>query len=229
MPASCCLQSNADTGRLFDWMARLNRLRHRLFGFEANQRQLLDGVRAEGIAGATLLEAGCGPGFLQQRLLKEGAAAATGVDLSAGMLAVARREAERHGLADRSDYLQGDFVQLAGRLPEADIVILDKVVCCYPDWQAMLDVAIARSRRVIALTYPLDRRLTRVMIRLMLRLLDWIHCRYQPYLHDPAQIHAHLQAHGFHPVSGAHAHGWLTEIYVRDGRDRRADPAVQSV
>lgn len=218
MPACCCAQSNTDTGRLFNWMVRWNRLRHRLFGFESNQRQLLDGIRAQGVAGSTLLEGGCGTGEVQRALLQAGAQRATGVDLSAGMLTAARREAARHGLADRTAYLHGDFVQLAERLPRADIVILDKVVCCYPDWQGMLDVATARSARIIALTYPLDQRMTRLAVRLMTRVLDRIHCRYQPYLHDPAQIRAHLQARGFGRHSAARAHGWLTEIYVRDAR-----------
>jgi SAM-dependent methyltransferase len=221
MPACCCApkttaEGNADTGRLFNWMARWNRLRHRLFGFESNQRQLLDGIRAQGVPGASLLEAGCGPAYLQQQLLKEGAAQATGADLSEAMLEVARQAADRNGLAGLTRYLHGDFVQLADQLPQADIVILDKVVCCYPDWQAMLDVALAKSRRVIALTYPQDRRLTRVGVRLLGRLLDWINCRYQPYLHDPAQICAHLQAGGLHLASQTHSHGWLTEVYVRD-------------
>lgn len=221
MPTCCCAPKsteagNTDTGRLFNWMARWNRLRHRLFGFESNQRQLLDGIRAQGIAGASLLEAGCGPAYLQQQLLKEGAACATGVDLSEGMLEVARQAADRNGLAGLTHYLHGDFVQLADQLPPADIVILDKVVCCYPDWPAMLDVALARSRQVIALTYPQDRRLTRVGVRLLGRLLDWIHCRYQPYLHDPAQIRAHLEAGGMHLAIQTHSHGWLTEVYVCD-------------
>jgi len=215
MPACCCAQSNTDTGRLFNWMARWNRLRHRLFGFEANQRQLLDGIRARGIAGASLLEAGCGPGYLQQTLLAEGAGHATGVDLSEGMLDVARREAARHGLADRTRYLHGDVVQLVDQLPVADVVILDKVVCCYPDWQAMLDTAMARSQRVIAMTYPQDQRLTRLGVRLMTRVLDWFSCRYRPYLHDPALLRAHLQEGGFELASEAHSHGWLSQVYVR--------------
>ena len=64
---------------------------------------------------------------VQRRLLCDGAQRATGVDLSAGMLAAAREAAARHGLADRTTYLHGDFVQLAEQLPRADIVILDKV------------------------------------------------------------------------------------------------------
>ncbi len=219
MPASCCAQSNADTGKLFSWMAGLHRVRHRLFGFEKNQRQLLDAIRAQGIADATLLEVGSGTGALHQRLLFEGAASAVGVDLSQRMLDIARRQADQGGLAPRVDYRQGDFVQLVDQIATADITILDKVVCCYPDWQALMDATLSRTGRVCALTYPRDRRVLRVGIRIMSKLLDLLHCCYRPYLHDPAQIRAHLLAQGFELAIEKHTGSWLTEVYVRCEQD----------
>lgn len=215
MSSQCCIQSNADTGRLFSWMSGINRWRHRLFGFEKNQQQLLDGIRRQGIEGARLLEIGCGAGYLHHALLQEGAVSAVGVDLSPGMLAIARAEARHQGLAVRCDYRQGDFVQLAAELPETDVTILDKVVCCYPDWQGLLDAALGRTGKILALTYPLDRAGTRLGIRLLGWLMGRLHCCYQPYLHDPAMIRRHLQSNGLRLDSEQCSGGWLTEIYVR--------------
>lgn len=215
MPASCCARSNADTGRLFSWMAGSHRLRHRLLGFEKNQRQLLDGIRGEGLEDATLLEVGSGPGYLHQQLLLEGAASATGVDLSQRMLGVARSQAESRGLNGRVTYHQGDFVALAADLPDADISILDKVVCCYPDWEGLLAATLGRTRRVCALTYPRDRTGVRIGVRVMSGLLDLINCCYRPYLHDPAKIRAYVLDQGFELASEQHTSGWLTEVYRR--------------
>lgn len=139
---TCCAAINQDTGRLFSRFAAWHRLRFRLFGFERTQRQLLGGIRQAGIGGATLLEIGCGPGYLHRSLLRMGAERATGVDLSAGMLEIARAGAAAEGLAGRTDYLQGDFTQMADQIADADVVILDKVICCYPDWLAL----VSRSR-----------------------------------------------------------------------------------
>jgi hypothetical protein len=47
---------------------------------------------------------------------------------------------------------------MADRLPDADVVILDEVVCCFPDWQRMVG---SSPRRLYALGYPRDRALTR--------------------------------------------------------------------
>jgi len=121
----CCTAINADTGRFFSRVAGLHRLRHRLFGFERTQRQLIEGLRAGGIAGAELLEIGPGAGYLQRALLREGAVRATGVDLSERMLRIAREEAAREGLTDRISHRQGDFTLLADQIPDADVTILD--------------------------------------------------------------------------------------------------------
>ena len=129
---NCCAAINADTGRFFSRFAGLHRLRFRLFGFERTQRQLIRGMSDDGIEGATLLEIGCGPGYLHRALLRSGASRATGVDLSAGMLTIARTGAQAEGLADRTAYMQGDFTQIAGQVPDADAVLLDNVICCYP-------------------------------------------------------------------------------------------------
>lgn len=215
MPASCCAQSNADTGRLFSWMAGTHRVRHRLLGFEKNQRQLLRGLRDQDVVGASLLEIGSGPGYLHQQLLRDGAASATGVDLSDRMLHVARAQAVKQDLADRVEYHQGDFVSLAADLPAADVTILDKVVCCYPDWEALMAATLSHTRRLCALTYPRDRAGVRFGVRVMSRLLDLFNCCYRPYLHDPARIRAYVLAQGFELVFEQRTSGWLTEVYRR--------------
>jgi magnesium-protoporphyrin O-methyltransferase len=211
---NCCASSNRDTGRLFSRLAGLYRWRYRLTGLERTQRQVLDGV-CRSIEGATILEVGCGSGELQRTLLRAGAARAVGVDLSGGLLAVARAEAEAAGLAGRTDYREGDFTGMADALPDSDLVILDKVVCCYPDWENLIDRSAAKTRRLLALTYPRDRALTRLGVRAMGWGLHRFGCCYQPYLHDPDAIAARLQHNGLRRVYMARTTTWLTEVYAR--------------
>lgn len=211
-----CCASNADTGRFFSRFAGLYHWRFRLFGFEKTQRQLIEGIRAAGFAGAELLEVGCGAGHLHQHLLEEGAARALGVDLSAAMLTMARTQASARGLEQCTRYRRGDFVQIADDLRPADITILDKVVCCYPDWQTLLDATLKTTRRVCALTYPRDRSTTRAGVRLMGFGLRLVGCCYQPYLHDPKQIQTRIHEHGFHRTYHALTASWVTEVYCRE-------------
>jgi len=212
------LAVNADTGRFFSRLAGVHRLRFRLFGLERTQRQLIDGIRRAGIQGAEVLEVGCGPGNVQRVLLRQGATRATGVDLSETMLAIARSEAKAEGLADRTNYRQGDFVQMADEVEDADVVVLDKVVCCYPDWVGLVDASLTRARWVYALTIPRNRSLNRIGLGLMRWGLQRMGCCYQPYIHDPARIDERVRASGFCKIDEALTAAWLTRIYVRDGR-----------
>lgn len=212
--AACC-SSNADTGRFFSRFAGLYRLRFRLLGFEKTQRHLIEGMQNAGFVGAELLEVGCGAGQLHQRLLEDGAARAVGVDLSETMLDLAQGQASARGLEQRTAYRLGDFVQIADEIPPADVTILDKVVCCYPDWQALVDTTLSKTRRVYALTYPRDRSATRAGVWLLRGGLRALGCCYQPYLHDPQKIQRRILDHGFRRTFSAVTSSWMTEIYCR--------------
>jgi hypothetical protein len=59
-------------------------------------------------------------------------------------------------------FLLGDFAAIAATLCDADVVTLDRVICCYPDAEALLRGAAGRARRLLAFTYPRDRWYMRV-------------------------------------------------------------------
>ncbi len=62
----------------------------------------------------------------------------TMVEASPSYLKIARREVgSRYGLRP-TDFILGDFAAIAGTLHDADVVTLDRVVCCYPDVEALL-------------------------------------------------------------------------------------------
>ena len=83
-----------------------------------------------------------------------GAQSAFDVDGSPAYIAAAKREAERQGFADRAGFLHGDFTQVAGAVDPADIVTLDRVICCYPDMHTLVDAAAQKTRRVLGLVWP---------------------------------------------------------------------------
>jgi len=175
---SCCVH-NRDAGRFFGWFARRYRKRFARNGLEPSQKQLVEGLQRCGFAGATLLDIGCGVGYLHQYLLRAGAASATGVDLSARMLAEARAEAREERLAERTDYREGDFVALADTIAPADCVILDKVICCYPDADALVHQSAGKAARVYAFTVPRDRWVVRAALWFGRVLLGLIRCGFR--------------------------------------------------
>jgi 2-polyprenyl-3-methyl-5-hydroxy-6-metoxy-1,4-benzoquinol methylase len=210
----CCCPHSRSAGRFFSRFARRYRQRFRRKGFEPLQRGLLEGIERAGVQGATLLEIGCGVGTLHQHLLKQGAARAVGVDLAPRMIEEAEALAREDGLADRTRYRVGDFVEEAQTFDPADVVILDKVICCYPDAQRIVEASAGRARRVYAYSIPRDRWYTRLGAALAALAFRLFGSDFRPYVHDPGRIDAWLAAAGFARRYEHHTLAWLTRVCV---------------
>ena len=115
---------------------------------------MLDALVADGLGGQTVLDIGGGIGAIHHDLLRNGARSVTDVDGSTAYLDAAREEARRQGDVDRIDYRHGDFVQLADGIEPADVVILLRVLCCYPDMSTLVQASARRARRSYGLIYP---------------------------------------------------------------------------
>lgn len=213
---TCCCTPSSGIGKFFGHFARRYRRRYARRGLEPAQRQLVEGVTQTGYAGASVLEIGCGVGYLHQQLLRDGAMRALGVDISEEMLAQAREIARTAGLADRVEYRQGDFVEIADGIDVADITLLDKVVCCYPDAEALVTRSTAKTRRTYALTYPRDHWVTRIGARVLNCFLWLLRSGYRTYVHDPRRIETLIVAAGLKRRYENRTFLWLTQVYARE-------------
>lgn len=201
----------------------LNDYRHR--GAHGETRRLVDAVVAEGVDGAELLDVGAGVGVIGHELMARGAGHLTAVDLSRNYLAAAQDEARDRGYADRADFRFGDFVQLAPQLDEADVVTLDRVLCCYPDWRALVDASVTRARRTYGLVYPLDRPWWRAATALGNLVLRVLRADFRFHVHPDRAVDARIRSAGF---ERRHRHAgllWQTVVYRRvPGATPAADP-----
>lgn len=117
-------------------------------------QMLIDAIRESRVQDKTLMDVGGGIGAIQHELFKDGLKEANQVEASQAYLDVIQQEAEEKGRADNTSTYFGDFVELAPDLPKADIVTLDRVLCCYPYMEAMVDAASAKAEQVVGLVYP---------------------------------------------------------------------------
>jgi magnesium-protoporphyrin O-methyltransferase len=171
--------------------------------------------------GMSVLDIGGGIGIIDHELLKAGASHAVLVEASPPYLDVARDEAREAGLADRIEIAAGDFVRHAADIEPADIVTLDRVVCCYPDAAALVSSSAAKARRLYGLVLPRDRWYVRWAIR-----LDNLRYRlqrraYRAHAHANAAIDALALASGLRPSAEACTLAWRVVLYSRES----ADPA----
>lgn len=213
MPESCC---PPDYDEIFgERSARREAAAYGKKGPTGTTRTLVDAIQAEGVEGASVLDIGGGVGVIGVELLEAGAARLTGVEASHAYAAVAREEMERRGLSERATILVGDFVALADDVPRADVVTLDRVICCYGDWKALVDASVERAGRLYGVAIPVERwwmRLTVTVGNLGMRLFGRT---FRGYVHPERDIDARVRAHDFAPILRKRGIVWQTLLYRR--------------
>ncbi len=184
---SCCFDEEAQ--RMLDDFRKK--------GIENTAEEILSFLKARGLAGMTSLELGCGVGALTLRLLKEGVTSAVGIDLSPKMVAAARSLAAEDGLSGSVSFEVGDGAKTQLRL--SDLVILDTVLCCYPDFDALVHNSSAAARRYYAISFPDDSRLATRLLRLFLPLQFIVFRRgtFRFFIHPKKEIVTRLEKNGF--------------------------------
>jgi 2-polyprenyl-3-methyl-5-hydroxy-6-metoxy-1,4-benzoquinol methylase len=215
-----CCQCQA-LEHLFDPREAQRELRqYRRRGPSKTTRLLVDAIKAQGIDGLTLLDIGGGIGAIQLGLLQAGASHATDVDASSAYLAAAREESEREGFAERATYLHGNFVEIAERVPPADIVTLERVVCCYPNMSGLVGSSLEKAQRFYGLVYPRDVWWTRPMawfINFSARFI--LRTPFRFYIHPTLAVEAVVRQHGFEQRFRGAAGPWQVVLYGRTPAD----------
>jgi magnesium-protoporphyrin O-methyltransferase len=208
----CCTKAGYD--RLFDErQARRDARRYRRKGLDPAAQWIADVARAQGIGGAVVLEPGGGVGAIEIELLKSGAGASTVVELSDRYEEEAIRLAREAGVDARMQRRLGDFA--SDELEPADVVVMHRVVCCYPDHARLLAAAADRARRLLVFTYPpanLGFRLFVAVANLWLRLTG---NPFRTFAHPPAALRATVEGRGFQLVAARARGFWKGMAFVR--------------
>jgi len=182
---------------------------------EKTTRMLITALILLGARGRDLLDIGGGIGTIQMRLLAAGATTATSVEASTAYLEVARQEGGRLSLSDRITYHHGDFVALAGQIPDADIVTLDRVICCYPDVRSLVLLSSAKARKYYGLVYPRSNvwlRAAQSLLNLSYRLRK---SPFRTFVHPTSVVEELLREGGFVQVYRSTTFIWQVLIYER--------------
>jgi 2-polyprenyl-3-methyl-5-hydroxy-6-metoxy-1,4-benzoquinol methylase len=210
---SCC-----GTSSFFSRCSSIYAKRFRRGGLEPVQKYLLEGIRLQTVQGSTVLDIGCGVGSLHLTLLKEGAKHSVGVDMSEGMLREAKRFAGEFGLTEKSDYIAGDFTQLSPSIPESDVTILDKVVCCYEDVERLVRTSTAKTGQTYAFSHPRENLLMKMLFRGHMTLATLFHWRFHPFWHDWAKVRSLVRSNGFELLYENSTISWQVLVYKRVNR-----------
>lgn len=188
---------------------------YRTNGPGSTTRLLLAGLAAAGPIHGRLLDIGSGVGVLSFELLDQGLTSAVGVDLSSAHVATALQEASRRGRSDSTRFVQGDFLDVAGQLPSADIVTLDRVVCCYPEYERFLEESLRHAGRIFALSYPLDHWYVRMWVSLQNLGRQIIRNAFRSFIHPVSAMENVIRREGFTLLNRRSAGTWRADVYAR--------------
>ena len=171
--------------------------RYQRQGPEQSTRLLLAALQREGVKGRSLLDIGGGIGAIQHELVKAGVRQTADVDASLAYLRQAQEEAARQGYREQADYYHGDYVDLAADVGSADIVTLDRVICCYPDMENLVKLSSAHARQLYGVVYPRDAWWVRWGAKLIAPLIKWFRrTAFTIYVHPTQAIDQLIRANG---------------------------------
>jgi len=182
---------------------------------------LLSALESAGIVGKNILDIGCGIGDLATEAASRGASQAFGVDLSEKAIEEARHLAAERGVGDRTTFQVGDGAKAS--LPKADVVVLNRVFCCYPNVDGLLENSLSAAGTIYAFTTPWSRGLSGVFVKLQTWFENlWYRVRakkfqgFRVFVHDVDQIDSRVQAAGFRPIQRQRRRVvWHMAVYAR--------------
>jgi hypothetical protein len=216
---SCCSGNGCD--EFFgERVARRDARRYGRKGLDGNARRIVELVRRRGIEGKSVLEVGGGVGAIQLELLQAGAERTVNVELSPAYEPYAAELLRAKGLDGRADRRILDFAGRADTVEPADVVVLHRVVCCYPDYETLVGAAADHARDQLVLTFPRDAWWTRIGLATINRLQRLRGKEFRVYLHAPSAILDVARSHGLETAT--RERGRLWELANLERSTRRA-------
>jgi hypothetical protein len=197
---SCCAPPRGYEKLFGERAARRDARRYRRKGLDDTGQVMVGFLRGRGLAGTTVLEIGGGVGAIEAEVLREGATRAVNVELSPYYEAAARELWRETDVADRAEFLVADIAADGADVGAATSVVMHRVVCCYPDYERLVGAAAERAGRYLVMSFPCERRLTRLglgAVNLVARLLRW---EYRSYVHPVGGILAAAESRGLVPA-----------------------------
>jgi 2-polyprenyl-3-methyl-5-hydroxy-6-metoxy-1,4-benzoquinol methylase len=195
--------------------ARRMASRYRRRGLDRTAGRMVDLLAESGLEGATVLEIGGGVGEIHVELLRRGAASATALELSPAYEEEAARLLAEAGLTDRVRRRLTDIASDPAAVEPADVVVLHRVVCCYPDYAKLLGAAADHARRVLVFSHPPRNVVSRAVVATQNLFLRLGGREFRVFAHPPAAMRAVLADHGLRAVPAPGGRLWRVTAATR--------------
>ena len=189
-------------------MARRSLESYRKKGLDKLERRIVATISAGPLNGMRVLEIGGGIGRIQAELLATGADQGEIVELVPAYEPYARALAREIGLEGRTSFRIVDILEEPDAVEPADIVVLNRVVCCSPDGVDLAAAAARLARRILVLSFPRDVIWVQAGIRLLNASLRLRRSSFRAYVHQPNALFAAAASGGLDVGEGDRGVFW---------------------
>jgi magnesium-protoporphyrin O-methyltransferase len=189
--------------------------RYRRRGLDGTSRRIFDFIKRRGIEGKTVLEVGGGIGAIEVELLKAGMARAVNVELTPTYEAAAVALLGESGLADRAERKVMDFAEAGKEVESADVVIMNRVVCCYADMPKLAGAAAEHAKDLLVMTFPNERWWTQLGLSFGNFGFGLFRIQFRVFLHSPVAILAAVEKLGFRTTFNERGLLWQMAAFER--------------
>jgi len=189
-------------------------------GLDKTQQLLLEGMAAVMTNNGknsveSVMEIGCGVGGLLLTMLGKGLNHAIGIDASEGMLEKAKHNAVRMKFNEKTVFLHRDFVDVEPELPVADIMILDKVLCCDSNPELLIKKSTGKTNAIYAVSFPRDNIFIRLLVKAGILITKIFPVKFTPFYHEPADIKRWTENANFLLSYARNTFVWQVQVYTR--------------
>ena len=198
-------------------MAEWDLRSYRRRGLEKLERELLASVPPEAYVGSRVLEIGGGIGVLQAELLRRGAHSGEVIELVAAYRKYAAELARDLEVEDRTAFRVHDVLAEPGTVERADVVIMNKVICCSPDGLELVAVAAGLTRKALVLAFPRSTWPLRVAARLQHLFFRALGRKYRCYVRPFDAVAAAATSGGLVRSDSGRGAIWEHATFVRPG------------
>ncbi len=170
---------------------------------------------ADGLEGVRVLEIGGGLGTIQHELLEAGAERGEVVELAPAWEPYARELARDSGFEERTSFRVADVLDHPNGVEPADVVVLNRVVCCSPDGVELAAAAARLARRTLVLSFPRDSFWTRIALRVMNAGMAVMRRSFRVFVHSPTALVSAAEGQGLEMIDGERGLVWQFAAFHR--------------
>lgn len=164
----------------------------------------------------TLLDIGSGIGDIQHALLGEGVKESFNCEASSAFIDACKQEAERQGNANRITHIKGDFVDIVDSIPAADIVTLDRVICCYHDMPDLVNKSLSKAQKLYGIVIPIDKWWVKLGISIYYNLRFLIQRNpFRVFIHPNEAVETLIYNYGFRNIFSQVKGTWQISVYEK--------------